>query len=69
MNAKSLINTKKYNDAIDVLNNGIDFVVDDTNLEIDFYEQHIICFEALNQGKEVKKYLEKVNRLKTNSNK
>ncbi len=69
MNAKALIHTKKYNEAIDVLNDGIDFVVDDTNLEIDFYEQLIICFEALNQGKEAKKYLDKVNRLKTNINK
>ena len=69
MNAKALINSKKYNEAIDVLNNGIDFVVDDINLEIDFYEQNIICFEALNQDKDAKKYLDKINRLKTNSNK
>ena len=69
MNAKALIHTKKYNTAIDVLNDGIEFVVDDTNLEIDFYEQLVICFEALNQSKEAKKYLEKVNRLKTNINK
>ncbi|PHR70073.1 MAG: hypothetical protein COA67_08850 [Lutibacter sp.] len=69
VNAKTLIHTKKYNEAIGVLNNGIDFVVDDTNLEIDFYEQLIICFEALNQGKEAKKYLDKVNRLKTNIHK
>ncbi len=69
MNARALINSKKYNDAIDVLNNGIDFVVDDTNLEIDFYKQNVICFEALNQDKEAKQYLDKINRLKTNSNK
>ena len=69
MNAKALIHVKKYNDAIDVLNNGIDFVVDDLNLEIDFYEQFIQCYKALNQDKESKKYLEKVNRLKNNINK
>ena len=69
MNAKGLIHSKKYNEAIDVLNNGIDFVVDDINLEIDFYKQQIICFEALNQGEKAKKYLEKVNRLKTSMNK
>lgn len=69
MNAKSLIHAKKYNDAIDVLNNGIDFVVDDLNLEIDFYEQFAISYKALNQDKESKKYLEKANRLKNNINK
>ncbi|MCF6278827.1 MAG: hypothetical protein L3J14_00595 [Flavobacteriaceae bacterium] len=69
MNAKSLVQNKKYNEAIDVLNNGIDFVVDDTNLEIDFYEQFAQCYEALNQVKEAKKYLDKVNRLKNNINK
>lgn len=68
MNAKSLIDSKIYNEAIDVLNNGIDFVVDNTNLEIDFYAQFVICYKALNQEREVKKYLEKGNRLKNNTN-
>ena len=66
MNAKGLIQAKNYNDAIEVLNNDIDFVVDDIKLEIGFYEQFAICFDALNQEKEAKKYLDKVNRLKKN---
>ncbi len=62
-NAKALIWKKKYTEAIDVLNNGIDFVIDDISLETDFYKQLISCYQATNNTEQVQKYEKKVTKL------
>jgi len=54
----------KYNEAIDVLTLGIDFVIDNTILEADFYEQLSISYEALKQHKEALKYKQKAEELR-----
>ncbi len=55
---------KKYNEAIDVLTIGIDFVIDNIEMEVDFYNQLIISYEGLNNKKEALKFQQKVEQLK-----
>jgi tetratricopeptide (TPR) repeat protein len=64
INGKTLNTLKKYSEAIDVLNNGIDFVIDDVSLKADFHEQLAISFEALNLFEKANKHREKVKVLR-----
>ena len=51
MNAKALNSQRKYNEAIDKLQNGIDFVIDDTSLEADFYNELAVGYDGLGKKK------------------
>ena len=64
MQGRSLNFQKKYNVAINVLNNGMDFIVDDALLEADFYEQLAISYEGLNQTKKAQESRVKSNQLR-----
>jgi predicted Zn-dependent protease len=64
LNGYALNKLKKYNDAIDVLTIGIDFVIDNTQMELNFYNQLIISHEGLNNTKEVIKFKQKAAQLK-----
>lgn len=64
MNGLSLNKLGKYNEAIDVLILGIDFVIDNTTIEADFYEQLSISYEGLNKKKEALKYKQKAEELR-----
>ncbi|MEX1383266.1 tetratricopeptide repeat protein [Lutibacter sp.] len=64
LNGYALNKLKKYNDAIDVLTIGIDFVIDNNEMELNFYNQLIISYEGLNNTKEVLKYKQKAAQLK-----
>lgn len=59
MNAIALNKLEKYNEAIIVLTIGIDFVVDDNEMEADFYEQFSIAYEKLGNKSEALKYKQK----------
>ena len=63
MNGSALINQKKYNKAIDVLVNGLDFLIDDTKLEREFYQELIVCYKAISDEISVGKYQEMLNKL------
>ena len=52
MNAKALNQNNNYKKAIEQLSNGIDFVIDDKNLEADFYEELAISYGKLGNEKE-----------------
>ena len=54
----------KYNEAINVLTLGIDFVIDNTTLEAEFYEQLSNSYLGLAQPKEALKYKQKAEELK-----
>jgi len=54
----------KYNEAKDVLTLGIDFVIDNAELEADFYEQLSISYDGLQQHKEALKYKQKAEELR-----
>ena len=64
LNGYALNKLKKYNDAIDVLTIGIDFVIDNNEMELNFYNQLIISHEGLNNTEEVLKYKQKAAQLK-----
>tara|TARA_R110001583_G_scaffold35585_3_gene118247 strand:+ start:60128 stop:61090 length:963 start_codon:yes stop_codon:yes gene_type:complete len=59
MNGLALNKLGKYNEAIDVLTLGIDFVIDNTVMEADFYEQLSKSYEGLKQNSEALKYKQK----------
>ena len=63
MNGSALINQKKYNKAIDVLVNGLDFLIDDTKLEREFYQELIVCYKAISDEISVGKYQEMLKKL------
>lgn len=64
MNGRSLNFQKKYNEAIDVLNSGIDFIADDKTLEADFYEQLAVIYDHLNQFQKAQKNRDKSSKLR-----
>ena len=55
MNAKALNKNNNYKKAIEQLSNGIDLVIDDKNLEADFYEELAISYGKLGNEKEARK--------------
>lgn len=52
MNAKALNQNSNSQRAIEQLTNGIDFVIDDKNLEADFYEELAVSYSKLGNEKE-----------------
>ncbi|MFT5761651.1 MAG: putative Zn-dependent protease [Polaribacter sp.] len=52
MNAKALNQNNNHKKAIEQLTNGIDFVIDDKNLEVQFYEELAISYGKLGNEKE-----------------
>lgn len=56
MNGKALISQEKYKDAIDVLMNGIDFVIDDNEMMVQCYQQLAIGYEAIGKNKKAENY-------------
>jgi len=64
MNGLALNKLKKYKAAIAILKIGIDFVIDNNNLEAGFYEQLSISYEGLNNKKEALKYKQKATQLR-----
>ena len=63
MNGKALNNQKNYKKALTILENGIDFVIED-RMEADFYNEMANAYKGLGNLKEEKKYREKHKKLK-----
>ncbi|MFO7672689.1 MAG: hypothetical protein R6V74_03175 [Lutibacter sp.] len=64
MNGLALNKLGKYNEAIAVLSIGIDFVVDNSAMEADFYEQLSISHEKLGNKSEALKYKQRATALR-----
>lgn len=64
MNGIALNKLGKYNEAISVLTIGIDFVVENRNLEADFYEELSISYGGLGNKKEALKYKQKAEQIR-----
>jgi len=64
LNGYALNKLKKYNEAINVLTIGIDFVIDNPEMELNFYNELIISHKSLNNTEEVLKYKQKIALLK-----
>jgi tetratricopeptide (TPR) repeat protein len=59
----SALNTKSaYKKALEILQNGFDFVIEDA-MEIAFYKEMVIAYKGLGNKVEEKKYLEKFKKL------
>jgi len=56
MHGKALNKEKKYKKALDSLQNGIDFVIDDVEMEKMFYNQLIVSYKGIGDTKNAKKY-------------
>lgn len=64
MNATALNNTKKYNQALLMLETGLDYIVDDTDLEADFYDQMGLSYKGLKNNVEASKNYNKATALR-----
>lgn len=60
MNGKAFNNNKKYKKAIETLQNGIDFVIDDAKMETAFYTELIKAYEGLGDVKNARKFRKKI---------
>lgn len=64
MNATALNYTKKYNEALAQLELGIEYIVDDTLLEADFYDQIALSYKGLKNNVEASKNYKKATALR-----
>jgi len=62
--AISLNNLRKYNEAIEILNSGLEFLVDDKKLESQFMEQLSLSHKALGENKKATEYYNKMLELR-----
>ena len=60
MNGKALNRKKEFTKALECLQNGIDFVIDDVEMEKKFYSELLKSFEGLDDRKNVDKYRKKL---------
>ncbi|QTE21519.1 tetratricopeptide repeat protein [Polaribacter cellanae] len=63
INGKALNSKKDFKNAVETLQNGIDFVIED-DMEADFYKELSISYKGLGNKKDERKFLEKYKKLK-----
>ncbi|WP_086029866.1 tetratricopeptide repeat protein [Tenacibaculum holothuriorum] len=63
MNGRALIQQKKYKKAIVSLQTGIDFVIDNNEMQSNFYKELIKAYERVGDAKNRKKFQKKLNAL------
>ena len=64
INGKALNMQKEYKNALLILQNGIDFVIED-NMEIDFYKEIAKAYKGLGNKDQENKYFKKAKQLKS----
>lgn len=65
MQGKAEINLSKFNNAVEVLNAGLDFIIDDNKMEVNFYELLVVAYKNLgniNKLKSAQTKLQKLNK-------
>jgi len=65
MGGKSLYMQKKFQEGIAVLESGIDFVIDNQNLEAEFYETMANIYDGLGNSGKSQEYRNKAKKLKS----
>ncbi|MEO8935106.1 MAG: hypothetical protein ABI295_12445, partial [Xanthomarina sp.] len=55
----------KFQQAIDALETGLDYVIDDANMEGDFYKQLSMAYHALNNTSKAKTFTDKAKQLES----
>jgi len=66
MNGLALNKLSKYNEAIEILNLGLEFVIDDHTLESQFMEQLSLSHKGLGENKKATEYYNKMIELRKN---
>ena len=61
---KSLQMQKKHQEAIDVLESGIDFVIENPSSERQFYNELVKAYTSINKPTKATEYLEKAKKIK-----
>ena len=59
MNARALNQKKEYQNALGILENGFDYIVEDILLEANFYEQMSLSYKGMGQNVNASKYYNK----------
>ncbi len=67
-NGVSLINLDKSQEAIEILTQGIDYVIDDQKMESDFYKQISAAYQKLGDATKASEYQQKAIQLQKNHN-
>ncbi len=60
MHAKALYRNKKYKNALESLENGIDFVIDNPNMLKDFYKEFVKNYQRMGNAKKASFYKKKL---------
>ncbi len=64
INGVALNALQKPNEAVEILMSGLDWIVEDLNMEADFYMQLSKSYDALNNSERAKTFMDKANALK-----
>ncbi|WP_159090917.1 tetratricopeptide repeat protein [Aquimarina aquimarini] len=67
VNGVSLIHLNKAEEAVEILAIGIDYVIDDHKMELDFYQQMSVAYQKLGDTTKASEYQQKVNQLQNKS--
>ena len=67
VNGVALNKLDKFKQAIDALETGLDFVIDDTKMEGDFYRQLSMSYSALNNTTKAKTFSDKAKQLESSN--
>ncbi len=59
-NAKALNALKEYKKAIEMLEIGLDYIIDDAPLEKEFYQAFVVAYKQIGNSKKEKYYLKKI---------
>jgi len=65
INGVALNELKRAKEAANILESGLDFIIDDTKMEKDFYNQLSIAYALLNNDLKAKKFSDKAKQLET----
>ncbi|WP_158250500.1 lipopolysaccharide assembly protein LapB [Aquimarina sp. I32.4] len=67
VNGVSLIHLNKAEEAGEILTIGIDYVIDDHKMELDFYKQMSVAYQKIGDTTKASEYQQKVNQLQNKS--
>ena len=66
LNGVALNGLNRFQEAVDTLEIGVDYLIEDTTMEKDFYIQLSEAFNGLNNLEKAKTFKDKANKLKIN---
>ncbi len=64
MNARALNSLRKHKEAIETIEEGLDYIIEDDQLKSAFYQELSLCYKALGNNKMATEYYNKATKLK-----